>query len=804
MRRSSPPPSADRRPTGGRAFPAVVATAAAIPTTLALALAALLATPPGPIAAQAPRTVRSLDAQPAGAYGHGFARIAADGARVFALEGDRIAAFDLADPTAPRPLGHTDPLADPTLIAAGTGLVAVVVHPTGDAGPPSLALFDSRAVPPTAAGTVPLGACDAMDVAVAGTWIAVACGAAGVRIVDASAPDRPVIATTLLDSGLARAVAMDGRRLLVGGAAGEAARDGGYAALYDVADPARPVLSSDTRWPAPVVAVGLGKECALVGSRDMHFITRLAVVDLDTDIAGGSTSPWAVRAERTFDGIAGGPRIASDGAHAFATLPVWIRGESKVLDVDLTGPDAPWAQDLHFPWHTVDVAPLPGGLAVDDGYRGLVHYGRDADAKLAERAIVPTISSPYGAATDGTHLFVADDDDELWSLDVDDPAAARVIGRSALGPPLGGWMFPTYGGGLALGAGRAVAVRGPAFSSIGDVGLVDLADPLRPRPLGRWVAESDPGISRAPKDTYSFATTSRYDPIDLGDLVLVPSHDAGVTVLDVRDPAAPTFASVLARQGGCGSWSGRTWVMGNCDVRGVAAADRTVYVAGSESGVLMYTLQDDGTATAAGTIDVPGEAYDVAVVGDALLVAVAFAGERGGVRVIDRRTLQAVRSVEGFAALRLRIAGDTAFVVGVDQGADVVGSRDAVWAIDIADPFAPVVRARIPLPASADAHLRPAHVARIGDVLAVVAAVEDGDGPTILLYRLTDGEPLPAVAPGATLTAWPTRAPSASREPEEPTAVGEPGATATLLSPTVAPPEVPMRRAFLPMAIVQR
>ena len=797
-----PSPSADRRPTRDRSFRSAVASAGATALAFALALAAHPATPPGPIAAQAPRVVRTLDAQPAGTFGHGFARIAADGARVFAIEGDRIAAFDLTDPTAPRPLGHTDPLADPTLIAAGRGLIAVVVHPTGDAGPPSLALFDSRANPPTAAGTVPLGACDAANVAIAGAWFAVACGAEGVRIVDASAPDRPVVATTLLDAGMAWAVAMDGRRLLVGGATG--ADDAGFAALYDVTDPARPAPSSHTRWPTPVMAVGLGPGHALVGSRDKHFNTQLAVVDLDTDGAGGRTTPWTIRSVRTFDSSYGSPRIASDGAHAFATFPVWIRGESKVLDVDLRQPDAPWAQELHFPWHAVDVAPLPDGLVIDDGYRGLVRYGRDGNAQLAERAIVPTISAPYGAATDGTHLFVADDDDEFWALDFGDPAAPRVVGRSTLGPPRGGWVFPTWGGGLALGAGRAVAVRGPAFSSIGDVGLVDLADPLRPRPLGRWVAESDSGISRAPKDTYSFATTSRYDPIDLGDLVLVPSLDAGVTVLDVRDPAAPTFASILARQGGCGTWRGRTWVMGDCDVRGIAAAGRTVYVASSEAGVLIYTLRDDGTATAAGTIDVPGEAYDVAVVGDALLVAVSFAGERSGMRVIDRRTLQAVRSVEDFAALRLRVAGDTAFVVGVDQGADVVGSRDAVWAIDIADPFAPVVRARIPLPANLDAHLRPAHVARIGDVLAVVAAVEDGDGPTILLYRLTDGEPLPAVAPGATLTAWPTRAPSASPEPEEPTVVGVPGATATPRPPTVAPPDGPMRRAFLPMAMVRR
>ncbi|MEO8084957.1 MAG: hypothetical protein ABI780_14130 [Ardenticatenales bacterium] len=741
-------------------------------------IVAMTADHTAPVAAQSPRTVRALAFAPAGEFGGGFGEVAADGTRAFAVHGALIEAYDVADPDAPHLIGASGPIAGLRFISAADGRIAAIGQPAGDPAAATLTVLDSRASgSPTTLTAVDLTPCHAARPQIAGGIAAVACGPEGVRLVDVRDASRPSVVRIDV-VGSAEAVAYDGRRLLVGKAVGEKGRMGELM-LYDAGDPSRPQLVATGPWPSAVTVVGIAGEHAIVA--DNRGFVDVSVVRLD------APARWLVTAQREFDSYFA-PHIATSGTRAQVALSIWIRGDSEVLDVDTARPDGPWVGDHHFLWGTTDVAPLPSGALVSDTRRGLVAYARGNDGALVERGHVPALSNAYGAAFDGDRLFVADDDAELWVLGVDDPAAITVRGRTSLSSADDAYgSITTFGGGLAFDEHRVLVTRGGNFDFMGGVALVAVGDAAAPRTLGTWSIYTEHGPVKLPKDPYGFDTNRQDEPVVVPGGMLI-SGSEGMTELDTTDPSAPHFRRLFRDWRGCLVDN----VQGHCNAQGIAVDGETAYVAQNDAGVRVYDLSAGAPTSAVRTFAGPEEARDVAVVGDALLVVHAGSSVGAGLRVIDRRSGQAVRSVLGFRGYRIDVVGDTAYVV-----AEQVAGGPLLIAFDIADPFTPVERGRLALDARMDMTNRPPNVAVRGDLLAVVSA-EAG----VQLFHLTDGAALPAVDPGPTVTPWPTWAPPDPRTPS-PTSEVQPLPTRTSEVVATVPPPLgdDLRVLFMPIAV---
>lgn len=740
-----------------------------------------------PIAAQSPGVAHSLAFTPAGHFGGGFGAVAADGTHAFAVRGDAIEAYDVADPAAPRLLGVSEPIDGLALLSAADGRVAAIGAPADDPAGAVLTLLDedSGTGAPSVAATVDLAPCHAAAVQIARAVVAVACGVDGVRLVDARGAGRPSVAP-LESAGSVDAVAFDGAQLLVGTTVGVRG-DKGELALYDATDPGRSALISTTQWPGAVAAVGLAGKYAVVGDRqEGGGVVHAAVVHVD------EVARWSATAERKFESY-GLPVISTSGTSAQMALPVWIRGGSILLDVDTTRPNDPWVGDLNFLWGTRAVAPLPHGALVSDVHRGLVTYGRGGDGALLERAHVASLSHAFGAAFDGSRLLVADDDDELWVLDAANPASVHAVNWVSLYPV--GYRYrwlPTYGGGIALDGRLAYVTRGLSFYNMsGGVAVLDIQDAVAPLTVGAWSIDFESGPVMPPEDTIGLLSITRND-----DPVIVPggllsTGFSGTTNLDATDPSSPRFRRLFRDWRSCNRY--RANEIGYCDSYGLAADGQTAYVAQGVAGVRVYDLAPDAPTSALRTFEGPEGARDVALVGDALLVAYDLWGGGTGLRVIDRRTGEAVRSFEGFSARHVDVFGDTAYVVATLPN----GGGPVLIAYDLTDPFAPVERGRLALDGRIDVRQRAPSVVVRGDLLAVVSDVAG-----VELFRLTDGDALAAVDPGPTITAWPTWAPPDPRTPS-PTSEVQPLPTMTSeAEATVAPPpDDDHRLLFVPIAV---
>ncbi len=158
-----------------------------------------------------------------------------------------------------------------------------------------------------------------------------------------------------------------------------------------------------------------------------------------------------------------------------------------------------------------------------------------------------------------------------------------------------------------------------------------------------------------------------YDVVVAGDHAFVADGNSGLQVIDISDPANPTFADSYNTSG---------------SAYGVAVAGNHAFVADGDAGLQVIDISDPTNLALAGTYDTPDYARCVAIAGD----QVYLANGTSGLLVIDisdptNPTLAGSYDTSG-VAYGVAVAGNYAFVADFTSGFQV---------IDISDPTNPTL-----------------------------------------------------------------------------------------------------------------
>ena len=212
------------------------------------------------------------------------------------------------------------------------------------------------------------------------------------------------------------------------------------------------------------------------------------------------------------------------------------------------------------------------------------------------------------------------------------------------------------------GDAQAVAVRNPyAYVGVGPRVLVfDVGDPFTPR----CVAQTGmlPGVVQ--------------DIVLAGDYAYVAAGSAGLYILNVATPAAPTLVSFYETPGYAG---------------GVSVAGEYAFIADGQAGLQIVRVSDPTAPVPLGAVDTPGSATDVAIVGNYAYVA----DWSSGLRIINVANPAAPFEVGALdtpgSAHRLALQGNYAYIADEDHGLRIIdisnpAAPTEVGAFDLADP----------------------------------------------------------------------------------------------------------------------
>jgi hypothetical protein len=241
-------------------------------------------------------------------------------------------------------------------------------------------------------------------------------------------------------------------------------------------------------------------------------------------------------------------------------------------------------------------------------------------------------------ASDGEVAFI-ETSTGFAALDVSDPAAIRRLGRL---------VEPACANRVRVAGETAYCVGGN-----GGFATLDVSDPQRPT---RLASLTGPGFSAAGNVEV------------LGPRAYVVDQVAGLHVLDVSDPASPTVLGTAPFLEGAG-----------LAVRGGIA-----WVGALTAGVRVVDVSNPAAPAVLTTFDTPGGAIDVEWVGSHVYVADAG----GGLRILDASDPANPVEISALAGIdtvnRVEVADGFAYVL-----ANVSGSQDRFWVIDVSDPANP-------------------------------------------------------------------------------------------------------------------
>lgn len=703
--------------------------------------------------AEAPRAVRALDFTPADRFGGPFVALTADASRVYAV---RNAWLEVYRPDGAGGLALEGRVAVPDLdrpfacpyLAASAGVVALVVTSGLRPRPWTRGILFT-----THAGELPrrAGEVDIAD----GVWSAVAApdrlyvtGGQGIHVFETADPSRPSRASTL-QLGDSPLLAAAGTELFIATPAGGLPRTGRVLA-YDVRDAAGPRLEAEREvhgWPH-AIDIHSGRLLVWTSpwppSRANHALTVLSAAPpaLDElarlDLGAGVSIRDVVVVGRF--AVAYGVRPRADdrpfGAHQPEALTFALDGlpdrialaDRRSLPLPLYDAARAWAVQGDTAWVAAQHVGIDA-LAVDP-----------ASGALREAVAVRTLGRAGGLAADGVHVYTADDDAELWSLEVGPTGEVRRGDVTPLVLADGKALASAGGASLTVAADDLVIARqappfgGPGYGDPGDVVVVDVSHLDGPVVRSIWRTVDDPLLGIDADDEVGL-----YGPA-VHDGHLLVSHAAGVVEIDASRAGEALARQVFGTER-CPMTS-RPFA-GNtlCRGLGLAVADDHVYAARGGHGILVFDL-GVGVSTVVDHLPAP-DAVDVALDDSAIYVA----DRLDGLRVFDRRAARFASLSGLFTGLRIAVAGTTVFVVGAAVGGNELDGTDApfearVWAVDVADPFQPLLRGHVSAPLGENGGMlwdRPPHVLPLGRVLV---ATEPQGG--ITTYRLTDGRPLPA------------------------------------------------------------
>lgn len=676
------------------------------------------------------------------AWSGAYTAVVADGPRFYASRGQHLEVWDAIDPDRPTRLGTTERLGGLASVRAAGGGWAVV-EVADDAGwtatPMSahrLRLVDVRdGAQPAVGADLPV------PLALRGEY-----GAAGANAFEVALADGEAYVTSSDDRPMLYVV--------------DVAGPGGPRIRATVALPAIPVsLAADSGWLAvadkynvdvyrlwsPSEPVFRGRYVFDVADPSMGRLTAIAADGGRLVVATGGTL-------RTFSPLGPVP-FEEIGRVDACGQAVWIMALAAGAGHAAAACSRMWEPGYNVgAFATTATAapvnvPLEGGWAWDMGHHGLAIGGdvlaaadqeggltfyHAVDGAWAPRHHERTLGNPSALSFDGSRLWATDFDDELWAIDLADPAQPRlesVTDDVLYGVPSGdpwddrsGSSMSSFTNALLVDRGMAyVGHRGSRFAG-GSWMLVDVRNPLRPVAAGEWDPIRADGLE-------VYHPTSDYTPVRAGDRILMSGRYLGLASLDATDPAHPRQAAVVRSE---------------ADVAGgiaVQADGRTAWVALGADGLGVFDVAGDALREI-GRVTGIAESVDVALGGGHAFVGSMgrlgdVAGhtavvEPGGLSVIDAVGRQVIARLPGPDVLRVALAGPTTLIT-LERVAD--GYTDPAMrlrAYDIADPLAPAARGEIALPAGWEDPLTPLAVA--GDV--VIA----GAGPAgLLVYRLADG-----------------------------------------------------------------
>ena len=502
-----------------------------------------------------------------------------------------------------------------------------------------------------------LGQSDALPetirgVAVAGDTVFAAVGTSGLVAFDVSDAAAPRIVSEIPTAWAVNDVFVDESKAYIAeGAMG--------IRVLDIADPAdvRTLGAADT--PGDALAVAADGGLAYVAD----WGTGVRVIDVSDpakarEVGSVDTPGEAADVAPASDGLL----LVADRSGGLRIVDVSDAGAAKELSaVDIAGS----AERLAVAGDRVYVAAGDGGLAVVD-------IGDPTSPDVLEPLVDVTVAVDV-AATSG-HVFVADVGAPLpqprgatkdlwaglhmWGVQGRPEVAAGLAGLhiAGTGPdglePVGMYFSPSMIESVAVHerAGLVYLADGHA-----GVLVLDASDPSRPTLVASL---ETPGVA--------------HDATVAGNRLLVADGPAGLTVVDISDPTAPRVVDAIDTP---------DEALGIATLAAGGDAGDGPYLAYVADGVSGLQVLDLARGEVVGTVDTPGQAWDVATDG-----AYAYVSDRtGGLRVYDlahpTSPSEVAVTLEGQAdVLDVVLNGDRAWVAAGPSG---------LHALDVSEPGEP-------------------------------------------------------------------------------------------------------------------
>jgi hypothetical protein len=337
----------------------------------------------------------------------------------------------------------------------------------------------------------------ASELALAGSFVYLAGGSAGLQVIDVTSPTAPRIAGTLDTPGTASGVAVAGATAYVA--------DGNAVQVIDVSTPSRPVRRGSVTAAATAIAVAGNRAYAVDG-------LQLRVLDVSN-----AAAPALLSASTSY----GAQRVAAAGTTVYLasanTNPALNQGGLYVIDA--SSPTAPrYLTNVYGGFDSWDMA-VAGTVGVTTG-NALGLRVVDLSAPSAPR-VVGTLGGTFeGVSLSVSYAYLMQivagnpAHTDLVVVDLRTPSAPAIVGR------------------VTVAGGSGVTVSGTrAYVAAGTAGLqiVDVATPTAPRILG---------TVNTPGNAHAVAVGSAgYAYV---------ADETAVRAVDVSNPAAPALRGSVA------------------------------------------------------------------------------------------------------------------------------------------------------------------------------------------------------------------------------------------------------------------
>jgi len=440
---------------------------------------------------------------------------------------------------------------------------------------------------------------DAADVVVVDGLAYLADNDTGLWIVTVANPQAPKLVTHVWEQDDANGIAVAGHYVYL--------VDGDWdLGIYDVRDPEKPEAVG-------FISVGGASDVDVVGLYAYVSGRSFQVIDVSTPSQPkrvgrydtGSLSTKIIGARAYLATSVPGPTILDltdpttptlVGSRAFPnrTFEVWADGSMAYVNdgdtglhlVDVTQPARPVEVANYPQWHANDMR-IVGGLAYLTDGEGLRILDVTDARNVHEVGFYNAPVYSRGVWVEAHYAYVADERAGLRIVDVGDPTAPREVGAFALPNP-------------ETRSFNAVKVVGSyAYLTGNGFWVIDVSDPTAPRQAGSYGVYSD--------------------VIDVqGNRAYLQAGNAGLRILDVSNPAAPTLLTTYAMLG---------------VTEGIQVVGRYAYLANYSAGLRVVDVADPNRLREVAYHDTPspGDVWGVDV-HDGL---VYLAAETNGLLVVE-------------------------------------------------------------------------------------------------------------------------------------------------------------------------